>query len=311
MLQQIEVRNFEEKDRSLLGSFHQSVTADKDTVFWWIGPEGNWINVYCAFENGRMVAKGQVAVVSKAEVDSTAVDRTHKIYVNLKVVPDREKDTVLYNLVYDKLVHRALELRDPLPSEYRTMICVGNVSTEEPNNAFFINQGYKYLKSLYSMSRDFEEPIDPMTLKAPYRFMLWDMPTSDDVQEYMEIDAEIWPDARIQRERLINYRQKPIWTTLTVREQNRLIGSTMVWKREQDGAGQIEDVLVREPWRKQGIAKYMLTQALFYLKDQNCTVAELQVEAANESALQLYRGLGFEIDSEEVRYGMVLDHSSI
>lgn len=37
----------------------------------------------------------------------------------------------------------------------------------------------------------------------------------------------------------------------------------MAWKEEDDPAvGIIEDVWVRKPWRKQGIAKFLLTKAM-------------------------------------------------
>lgn len=46
---QIEIRNFKKKDMPLLGEFFQTVTSGNDVVFWWVGDEENWKNVFCAF----------------------------------------------------------------------------------------------------------------------------------------------------------------------------------------------------------------------------------------------------------------------
>ncbi|MFF2908023.1 GNAT family N-acetyltransferase [Paenibacillus sp. NPDC057934] len=86
-----------------------------------------------------------------------------------------------------------------------------------------------------------------------------------------------------------------------VREEETFVGSVMAWI-DEDGDGIIEDLFVRNPYRKHGIAKYLLSQALTYLKDHGCTSAELQVETANSSALSLYHSAGFNGVSEEVRY---------
>lgn len=74
----------------------------------------------------------------------------------------------------------------------------------------------------------------------------------------------------------------------------------MAWQEEDHGV--IEDVFVREPWRKRGIAKYLLTEALRYLKSNQLQYANLMVLTTNKSALTLYESVGFYADKEEIRY---------
>ncbi len=63
-----------------------------------------------------------------------------------------------------------------------------------------------------------------------------------------------------------------------------------------------EDVFVQEPWRKRGFAKFLLAQALEYLKAHELNSAYLKVETTNLSALSLYKSVGFEVEKEEIRY---------
>ena len=87
---------------------------------------------------------------------------------------------------------------------------------------------------------------------------------------------------------------------MVIRQTDTIIGGLMAWQEEDYGV--IEDVFVRESWRKRGIAKYLLTQALKYLKSHQLQKATLMVLTTNKSALSLYESVGFYKDKEEIRY---------
>lgn len=123
---------------------------------------------------------------------------------------------------------------------------IGNQSTEEQNNNYFITKGFVYRKSLFTMRRNLSEPIEDTVLATPYRCMQWNMSSKDSLNEYLTVDMEIWPEAPIGLERLMNNRKNSAWTAFVVREGATLIGSVMAWV-DGDGDGIIEDVFVREP----------------------------------------------------------------
>ncbi|MEJ1715197.1 hypothetical protein SMA37_26650, partial [Escherichia coli] len=83
------------------------------------------VNVFCAFENGKMVAKGQVEVFNIVPVGRSAESK-HAIYLNLKTVPERESDLNLLEQLYSYLFSRAKELKESLSQEYATLLFVGN-----------------------------------------------------------------------------------------------------------------------------------------------------------------------------------------
>ncbi|GGE13311.1 acetyltransferase [Aureimonas endophytica] len=62
--------------------------------------------------------------------------------------------------------------------------------------------------------------------------------------------------------------------------------------QDNDLAG-VLDVAVAEGWRRQGIARDLVANALRYTLLKGARIGWLQVEAANAAGLALYRGLGF------------------
>nr|WP_260987023.1 GNAT family N-acetyltransferase [Paenibacillus terrae] len=293
------IRNFQHADMPLLGDLYQSVTAKGNVVFWWVGDEDNWNNVYCAFEKGKMVAKGQVSIINVVPPGRSKENR-HSIYMNLKTIPERNNDLELLEKVYLYLLARAHQLKETLSEEYGTMLCVGNDSSETANNQFFIQKGYLHLNSLYRMNRNLAEPIPELGLQDGYHFAYWKMETPSEEQQYLDVEAEIWPDTPLGLNRLSEYKKNHIWTSMVIRQTDIIVGGLMTWQEEDHGV--IEDVFVRESWRNRGVAKYLLTQALRYLRSNHLNNANLMVVTSNKTALSLYESVGFYTELEEVRY---------
>ncbi|UCF61422.1 MAG: GNAT family N-acetyltransferase [Anaerolineaceae bacterium] len=67
--------------------------------------------------------------------------------------------------------------------------------------------------------------------------------------------------------------------------------------------GYTENIFVRRPWRKRGLARSLLTQSLSYLKCLGMTEAALGVDAENLSgALRLYESVGFQVVKRFTEY---------
>lgn len=301
LLDEVLIRQFRQDDMPLLGELYNSVTSrEKNAVFWWVGDSENWANVYCAFENGKMIAKGQVSIINVVP-PGRSPESKHSIYVNLKTIPEREYDFSLIEKVYRHLYSRAIQLKESLSMDYETIFCVGNDSSETANNQFFSEEkGFRHLNSLFTMERNLNDPIPTLQLSEDLHFMHWKMGTPSEESEYLELEAEVWPDTPLGIERLSEYKKNSLWTAMVVREANTIVGSLMVWR--EDAIGYLEDVFVRAPWRHRGIAKYMLTQGLDYLKSHELKSAQLMVLTTNMSALSLYESVGFMRVQEEIRY---------
>ncbi|SYX85107.1 GNAT family N-acetyltransferase [Paenibacillus alvei] len=296
---ELQIRHFQQEDMPLLGELYQSVTSRPNAIFWWVGEEANWSNVYCAFEHGKMVAKGQVGIINIVP-PGRAQKNKHAIYVNIKAIPEREHDYELLDRIYELLYARAVKLKATLPAEYGARLCVGNFSTEETNNHFFLQRGFRHLISLYQMERMIEAPIPVLQLPEAYQFSHWNLDTSEEALAYLDIDTEIWPDNPLGLERLNEYRQYPLWTSMVVRQGDTVVAGLLIWR--EDETAHIENVFVREQCRGLGLAKFLLAQALHYAKSHDIPRASLEVLTDNNSALRLYESVGFEQKAEEIRY---------
>lgn len=295
----LQIRNFQQEDMPLLGELYRSVTSRPNTIFWWVGEEANWSNVYCAFEHGKMVAKGQVGIINIVP-PGRAQENKHAIYVNIKAIPEHEHDYELLDRIYELLYARAVELKATLSAEYGTRLCVGNFSTEEANNHYFLQRGFRHLISQYHMERMIEEPIPELQMPEGYQFSHWNLDTDEEANAYLDIDTEIWSDNPLGFERLTEFKQYPLWTSMVVRKGDTVVAGLLIWK--EDETAHIDNVFVREQWRGQGLAKFLLAQALQYAKTHDIPRASLEVLTDNRTALRLYESLGFEQKAEEIRY---------
>jgi ribosomal protein S18 acetylase RimI-like enzyme len=282
-----------------LGEMYARVSAQEDVLFWWVGEKSNWENVICAFEGDKMVAKGQLQIFNVVPPGRSPASK-HKIFVNLKTLPGREKDIELLDSVYSPLLERAYELKGTLSREYGTVLCTGNYAAEESCHTYFEQHlGYLPHSRLYTLHRDLNEPIPAVELASGLETAFVQMDSPEQREAYLELEAEIWPDASLGMERLQEYREYPLWTSIVVLDAGKIAGSLMVWQEEQKGI--IEDVFVCEPWRRRGIAKALLACALKYLQEHGLDQARLIAMTTNESALSLYESARFQTGRQEIR----------
>jgi ribosomal protein S18 acetylase RimI-like enzyme len=74
-------------------------------------------------------------------------------------------------------------------------------------------------------------------------------------------------------------------------------------ERTGRGTGWTENISVRRPWRRRGLARALLADSLRAIRDRGMQEAALSVDAGNESgALHLYESLGFITRRTEVIY---------
>lgn len=67
--------------------------------------------------------------------------------------------------------------------------------------------------------------------------------------------------------------------------------------------GWTEDICVRRPWRKQGLAKVLIARSMRLLQEQGMTEVGLGVDADNPNgALQLYESLGYRVTMRFLTY---------
>jgi ribosomal protein S18 acetylase RimI-like enzyme len=67
--------------------------------------------------------------------------------------------------------------------------------------------------------------------------------------------------------------------------------------------GYTENICVRRPWRRQGLAKALIALSLLVLKERGMSEAKLGVDAENISgALHLYESMGYQVVKRSTIY---------
>jgi mycothiol synthase len=92
-------------------------------------------------------------------------------------------------------------------------------------------------------------------------------------------------------------------------EGDEVAGSvqTFIWKAENEALGVrrgwLEHISVRRPWRRRGVAKAIIADALARLREAGMTEAMLGVDSENPTgALQLYENLGFRVKDRGIAF---------
>ncbi|KKI90138.1 hypothetical protein WQ54_23890 [Bacillus sp. SA1-12] len=95
------------------------------------------------------------------------------------------------------------------------------------------------------------------------------------------------------------------WDTFTVFDGDIIVGSVMTWGLGEDRSA-TENIFVLPEWRRKGIAKTMITEALKYLKNKGKTEATLVVFSDNGKAISLYKSLRYKMLSINIEFGLDL-----
>lgn len=92
--------------------------------------------------------------------------------------------------------------------------------------------------------------------------------------------------------------------------QGELAGNVIVLVKQDElgeSFGWIEDLFISKPYRKMGISKALMHNALNWLQTNDIQRSRLEVWSENERALKLYYGLGYHfIEETETAIGMFL-----
>ncbi len=87
---------------------------------------------------------------------------------------------------------------------------------------------------------------------------------------------------------------------------DEFVGNTSTWTVAPE-QGVTENVFVVPKWQKQGIARFLISEALQHLKRQGKTVATLGTQGDNRKAIRLYHELGYKVRNVKIRVGYELN----
>jgi ribosomal protein S18 acetylase RimI-like enzyme len=273
----------------------------------WHGPgfdQGR--NIFCA-------ANEQEGLLGYAALSPTYVSRHLKarvLWLDVRADPERADAEAIKDILFEKAYTRAHEIARELPDEKVAMSATYFVEGEA-SIEYLQAKGFQHYQTCYTMRRDLHEPMPDMTLPAGVEVRPWRMENEAEQQTYLAAYDIAFQDESKNLEELQHFMQSEHWsvgTTFTAFASDQIVGSVAIWYHpDSKWAGKTEAVFVIPQWRRRGIARYLLREAMLCLQERGLAHAELEMDSTNEPALTLYESLGYHVYKEEVSLGLLLD----
>mgnify|MGYP005843645739 CR=1 FL=1 len=133
--------------------------------------------------------------------------------------------------------------------------------------------------------------------------LVYSLATAADLGDIIKIEQDSFPSPWPPQFFLAELAQ-PHSTTLLARlpasAGGLLLGYIIFWVLLDEM--HILNLAVSPPWRRRGIARSLLREALHRAQARGCTTAWLEVRPSNQAARQLYHSLGFRLITTRKRY---------
>jgi mycothiol synthase len=187
----------------------------------------------------------------------------------------------------------------------------------EPNDLKMLleKRGYRPSWYLLAMLRSLSEPIPDLPLPSGVEVRptrredyktIWDA-TREAMRDESTFTEERWNDEAYERSLKDPTFSPDLWQIAW--EGDQVAGGVHNYIDENENGelkrkwGHTEQIFVRRPWRRKGLAHALIVRSLRLLKERGMEYATLDMESENPSgALRLYESLGYKRDREFIFY---------
>jgi ribosomal protein S18 acetylase RimI-like enzyme len=228
--------------------------------------------------------------------------------------------TVLLEFNETRLGQIALELKQDgkLPAEAPCILDNFVSSTETARRNLLEKHGYKPVRYAFEMVRPDLENIPECSLppgveirpvQAEHLRQIWEA-SNEAFRDHWGYIPDPWED-------FLSFIDSPDYdpSLLRVAWQGDQVAGMVLSFIDKDQneiygrkRGYTENICVRRPWRRQGLAKALIASSLLALKDRGMTEAGLGVDAENTSgALNLYEFMGYRVVKKSTIYRKPVD----
>ena len=231
-----------------------------------------------------------------------------------KIHPGLASPWELKDALFARVMSRAKQITQPFPDN-RTNLTFQYHPSEIFSIEYLLSRGGCYTESAYRMLRDLAQPIPSLPPPENITVRRWRMESKTEQRAYIRARNEAFPEAPVTLADWQYFLSSPAWQAgiaITAFDGGEVAGSMLVYgdealsRRTGKKAGVTEYIFVRKKWRRRGIAAYLITQGLQYLKEHDREAAYLEVRLANHAALELYHRLGYQVVDENRFYVLEL-----
>jgi mycothiol synthase len=178
------------------------------------------------------------------------------------------------------------------------------LDSEAGAHALLEHNGYQPIRYAFIMRRDLAQPIPDLPLPEgieirpalpEHRRRIWEA-EREAFQDHWGYAP--WPESAYQRFLHFPHYDLSLWRVAWDGEE--VAGSVLSFINEEENRlhgrrlGWTEDISVRRPWRRRGLARALIARSLEAVRARGMTEAALGVDSENQTgALRVYQSLGF------------------
>jgi GNAT superfamily N-acetyltransferase len=263
----------------------------------------NGANIYIA-EGSKGEHLGQVMIYPYQV--SSALEGARVLWMDLRVDPGLINGSEIQDALLLKAIERAQVLQQRL--KMPAVLAATYYAQGEASIQYLQARGFRHYETGYTLRRDLSQPIPEMTTPANVDIRPWRMESEKDQIQYIQALESVFHNDAWNLKALQQFMSSDLWsvgTTFTAFSGKQIIGSVMAYYGPDDPGkiGTTEHVFVLPQWRKQGVASWLLKEALLYLKDRGLLEAELQISTDTPRNIEVYQKVGFQVFQEEVSLG--------
>lgn len=237
-----------------------------------------------------------------------------RVYRLDPVVTPEFRDSDVLQALYRASVQRVSEISGAHPADREQVLALHAADSETELLELAAEEGFQPVRYFYRMVRpDLDDvplapmpeglevrPVEESHMRAIFEAHLEAFRDHWGVREPAEEDYDLWindPDS-----------QPDLWQVAW--EGDQVAGSVLNFIDQEENRrydrlrGYTEDISVRRPWRRRGLATALIARSLRHLRSVGMEEAALGVDADNPNgALGLYTSLGYQLDwaSEALR----------
>ncbi|UHA71916.1 GNAT family N-acetyltransferase [Paenibacillus sp. 481] len=253
-------------------------------------------NIFCAELDNQVVATGHLEPMDSCEYlerEGKDSDYIHRFAMEMDSV-DSDVHAELELEIFNRLVERAYQIKQSYPSK---RIQTSYTCSHEDHDSidFLLSQGFYHCLNYFIMRRDLTVPLPEYRLNPEIEIKRWAMDSEEEKELYLQAEKDSSDDESWSKARLNWFKSGPEWDTFTAFYQGKPISSCMTWGISAERSA-TEQIFTHPDWRRQGVAKGTIIEALTFLRDEKQrSEATLGVVGSNEAAIRLYKSLGYEL----------------
>lgn len=274
------------------------------------------------YETDSMIAEtpeGEIAVVGWLFTPEEAEEEYLSFYF-FEIHPNH-RGRGLEDKMMEWMEARARQILGAFPADKPRGMRVGAADHLTYRAELFTRHGFEVIRHSYRMRRDLSQPIPEVVLPAGIHLENWTRERDPDtLRAFNEAFRDHW--AFIPASEKIwdlwvtghpTFRPDLSFLAVAADEDNPIAGFSVnrvnVASNQAEGIeeGWIQDLAVRRPYRKQGLATALLCASMWAFKEAGLDFAGLGVDAQNlTGALRLYQRLGFEVIRSYTSYNKLV-----